>query len=145
MLALRPNHHALPIQAVDRVTWAAITMLVVLGAGLVAGFAVGNGPRSVAILVGLAVAVPLLLALTAKLEWGLLALVFMTYTNFSDVMIKHHGAASVIKLFVPLLVLIVVYRWIAHGERSTSPERPSSSSPSACWARRPCCMHARST
>lgn len=44
-------------------------------------------------------------------EYGLIVLVFITYTRLSDVLIQYHGAPSVAKLFVPLLLLIVVGRW----------------------------------
>lgn len=51
-----------------------------------------------------------------KVEYGLLVLVFITYTRLSDVLIQYHGAPSVAKLFVPLLLLIVLGRWFLFRE-----------------------------
>src|SRR5687767_1140927 len=48
-------------------------------------------------------------------EVGLLALVFMTYTRFSDILVHYHGAPSTAKLFVGLLVGAIMLRWILYG------------------------------
>ncbi len=50
-------------------------------------------------------------------EWGLFLLVFLTYTNTTDVLIKFHGAPSFTKTLAPLLGLVMLYRWLADGER----------------------------
>ncbi len=69
----------------------------------------------------LAVAVGLLFILFTiiKIEWGLLFLVFTTYTHFSTVVIEYHGAPSIAKLFVVLLLLCIFIRWIIYGEQPT--------------------------
>jgi O-antigen ligase len=50
-------------------------------------------------------------------EWGLFVLIFLTYTNTTDVLIKFHGVPSFTKMLAPLLGLIMLYRWLADGER----------------------------
>ncbi|MBK8984680.1 MAG: O-antigen ligase family protein [Chloroflexi bacterium] len=45
-------------------------------------------------------------------ELGLLALVVLTFTRLSDVLVQYHGAPSVAKLFVPMLLLVVFTRWL---------------------------------
>lgn len=60
-----------------------------------------------------------LLAVTlfaVRVEWGVLALVAMVYTNLSDVAIRFHGAPSVAKAFVPYLLLLVLIRWLLNGK-----------------------------
>jgi hypothetical protein len=48
----------------------------------------------------------------------------MVYTNLSDVMIETHGAPSVAKFFVPLLLLVVLARWILLGAPLKGWHRP---------------------
>lgn len=57
-------------------------------------------------------------------EIGLLALVFMTYTRFSDVLVHYHGAPSTAKLFVALLVGAILIRWILYGQQPKGWQRP---------------------
>lgn len=59
----------------------------------------------------------------ARIEGGLLALVFMTYTRFSDVLVKYHGAPSVAKSFVVLLIVAIIVRWRLYGEKPRGWER----------------------
>ena len=44
------------------------------------------------------------------LEWGLLVLIFMMYTRFSDVLIHEHGLPSVAQPLVLLLLVVLVMR-----------------------------------
>ena len=60
-----------------------------------------------------------------RLEWGLLVFIFITYTRFSDVAIEYHGAPSISKLFVLLLLFGVLVRWVARGERPVGWEKPT--------------------
>lgn len=53
----------------------------------------------------------------ARVEWGLLVLVFITYTRFSDVAIQYHGAPSVAKSFILLLIIAIFIRWIVYSEK----------------------------
>lgn len=62
----------------------------------------------------------------ARLEWGLLALVFITYSRVSDVAVAEYGAPSVAKFFVVFLLGIVVLRAVLHGERPTGWVRPAA-------------------
>ncbi|RPI32948.1 MAG: hypothetical protein EHM70_07520 [Chloroflexota bacterium] len=61
-----------------------------------------------------------ILAALVKLELGLMVLLFITYTRFSDVIIEFHGAPSVAKFYVGVLLFGLFLRWAAYGER---PER----------------------
>ena len=60
----------------------------------------------------------------ARVDWGLLVLVFITYTRFSDVAVQYHGAPSVAKSFILLLILAVLARWIVYGERPDGWQKP---------------------
>lgn len=50
-------------------------------------------------------------------QFGALVLVFVTYTNFSDVLIKFHGAPSIARPLIGLLIVTILLRWRFHGER----------------------------
>jgi putative inorganic carbon (HCO3(-)) transporter len=70
----------------------------------------------------LLLAVPIVGALVVLLilrdvEVGLLALVFLTYTRLSDVLIDQHNLPSLAKLFVPFLLGTVLLRWWFYKER----------------------------
>jgi putative inorganic carbon (hco3(-)) transporter len=58
-----------------------------------------------------------LLLVLRDVETGLLALVFMTYTRLSDVLIDQLNMPSLAKLFVPFLIGIVLLRWWVYKER----------------------------
>ncbi|MCA9980205.1 MAG: hypothetical protein KDD89_05215, partial [Anaerolineales bacterium] len=47
-----------------------------------------------------------------RIEYGLLTLLFITYIRLSDVLVQHHGAPSVAKFFVPVLLGFVLVRWV---------------------------------
>lgn len=51
-----------------------------------------------------------------KVEWGLLAFIFMSYTRFSDVMVRN-GAPSTAQPFLGLLFLIIFMRWMLYREK----------------------------
>jgi len=53
-----------------------------------------------------------MLVMLYRVEFGLLMLVFITFTRFSDVMIAYHGAPSIAKVFVPALLAVVFARWV---------------------------------
>jgi O-antigen ligase len=52
-----------------------------------------------------------------SLEWGLLALVFITYTRLSDIAVHFHNAPSIAKSFIVLLVVAIFIRWAIFHER----------------------------
>jgi O-antigen ligase len=59
------------------------------------------------------------------IEWGLLTLIFMTYVNLSDVLIKHYGAPSTARLYIALLLAAILIRWLLARERPTGWLRPA--------------------
>jgi len=63
-------------------------------------------------LIGVLVAAGVGLLTLFHIEYGLVALIVITYTRVSDVLVQFHGAPSVAKLFVPTLLLVVVARWL---------------------------------
>src|SRR3990172_4182172 len=71
----------------------------------------------------IAVGVMALAATVAQIEWGLLVLVFITYVRLSDIAIAYHGAPSVAKSFILLLVVAILARWAVYRERPRGWER----------------------
>jgi putative inorganic carbon (hco3(-)) transporter len=59
-------------------------------------------------------------AAMVSLEFGLLLLIFLTYTRFSDVIVHVHSAPSVAKALIAVLALAILLRWAIFGERPTS-------------------------
>jgi O-antigen ligase len=86
-----------------------------VGAGLALGLLVNQvEPLYVmAIVFGLFV----LVATIASVEAGLLVLIFLTYTRFSDIVVHYHGAPSVAKGFIFLLILAIGLRWAIFSEQ----------------------------
>jgi len=56
-----------------------------------------------------------------RTEFGVAALVFMTYINLSDILIKYHGFPSIAKIYIPLMVLLLGFQWLRHGRRPWLP------------------------
>ena len=56
-----------------------------------------------------------------RAEIGVAALVFMTYINLSDVLMKYHGLPSIAKIYIPLLVLLLGVEWLRNGRRPWLP------------------------
>lgn len=99
-----------------RINW--LMALVAIVGGLVLGGLVVSVPSTAKVLVlvlGAGAAVATLL----RAEWGLLGLVWMTWTRFSDVMVDTHGAPSTAQPFIALLLLVILVRWLIYGERPT--------------------------
>src|SRR5215208_5486317 len=92
--------------------FAALAVLLGIGAGMLINF-VGN---PVYVLVGL-LSIIGFLATVASVEFGLLLLVFITYTRFSDIAVHTYNAPSVAKYFIVLLVIAVFIRWAISYER----------------------------
>jgi len=97
-------------------------LALLLGAGL--GMAVVGVPETVTLLILIAGLFAFGISIL-RVEIGLLVLVFLTYTRFSDIAIKFHGAPSIAKSFVVLLAGAVVLRWIATRERPKGWLRPA--------------------
>ena len=90
--------------------------------GLALGVVVAGTDSSlqlVVVVVGLIV----LLATVTDMQWGLLVLVFISFTRFSDIAIAYHGAPSIAKSFIALLVVGILARWFVSGVRPEGWER----------------------
>lgn len=86
-----------------------------VGAGLAVAMVVTSIPNTTKILVlvaGMAAAA----ATIVRAEWGLLALIWMGYTRFSDVMVQN-GAPSTATAFLGLLFLVIIVRWVIYNEK----------------------------
>ena len=59
----------------------------------------------------------LALILLYQPTWSIYLLVFMLYTRLSDVLVNFHGAPSIAKLYIPLLLLLVVGRWLLYNDQ----------------------------
>lgn len=68
------------------------------------------------VLVGLAGLLGFVVTL-ASVEFGLLFLVFITYSRFSDVAVHYYNAPSVAKSFIVLLVVAILIRWAVANDR----------------------------
>jgi O-antigen ligase len=96
--------------------------LVALGVGMAIGGLVGSAaslPRLLLVILGLVVVG----AAIARRDCGLLALVFMTYTRFSDALVHTYGMPSIAQPFIFLLLVSIVVRWGVAGIRPVGWER----------------------
>ncbi len=94
-----------------------------LAVGIISGMLVIGVPDALKLFV-IVVGVFAFAVSLARVDWGLLVLVFITYTRFSDVAVQFHGAPSVAKSFILLLILAVLARWIVYGERPDGWQKP---------------------
>lgn len=90
-------------------------LLAVLLGGIL-GWISANGTSPLFIAVGLIGAIVLVLTVSSP-EFGLLVLVFITYTRFSDVAVHLHNAPSIAKSFVALLFIAILIRWAVFDQR----------------------------
>ena len=101
--------------------------LIFLGLALIFGSAAGMAVNKVnsplIILVGLIGLIALVGAITA-VEFGLLFLIFLTYTRFSDTVVHYYGAPSVAKSFVVVLIVAILIRWAIFHERPENWQTP---------------------
>jgi putative inorganic carbon (hco3(-)) transporter len=58
-------------------------------------------------------------------EFGLLILVFLAYTRFSDVLVHNYDAPSVAKLFIPLLLVAIMIRWVFDRQTPQGWQKPA--------------------
>ena len=106
---------------IPSLTWRqALPAALLLGAA--AGILVLSFPETVQLLMAVLVIFGVILSML-KLEWGLLVLVFITYTRFSDIAIAYHGAPSIAKSFILVLLAAVLLRWLLHRKEPTGWER----------------------
>src|SRR5215216_5645388 len=93
-------------------TYALFAVLFGVGAGLLINYF--DNPAYV--LVGLASLIGFV-ATVASVEFGLLLLVFITYTRFSDIVVHNYNAPSIAKSFIVLLLIAIFIRWAIAAER----------------------------
>lgn len=105
-------------QLPSRETWYQLglgLLAVAVGGGL--GFAilyVENPLLSVAAVAGVVLA---FFTITNS-NFGLLVLVFLVYMRFSDVMVRSHGAPSILQPYILLVLVGIVARWVFRQELS---------------------------
>lgn len=110
----------------EKINWASLLFgLVAIGAGGFASLLVLNVSNYLylfaiagALLGGTVLVLRPQWGLTALAhpEWSLLILVFITYTRFSDIMIKYHGTPSITQPYLALLIFIIVARKLLFGK-----------------------------
>ncbi len=84
--------------------------------GVVAGVLVVRFNQPVYFILGvLTVAASAVAAFSA--EFGLIVLVFMTYTRLSDIVIEYYNAPSIAKAYIAVLALGILIRWLIFKER----------------------------
>jgi O-antigen ligase len=84
--------------------------------GVAAGMVVNYINSPVYVLVALASLIGFV-ATVASVEFGLLLLVFITYTRFSDVAVHNYDAPSIAKSFIVLLLIAIFIRWAISNDR----------------------------
>ncbi len=109
--------HAAPASGLSRLLRPReIFIFVALLAGAALGVFVVKYNQPVYLLLGAAtLAVSALAALSV--EFGLLVLLFMTYTRLSDIVIEYYNAPSIAKAYIAVLVLAILIRWVIFRER----------------------------
>ncbi len=98
-------------------------MLVAVLAGGLLGLVVSQVPSPVLAL-GAVAALGVASATIASGDIGLIALVVVTYTLFSDVMIVYHNLPSTTQPFIALLAVSIMARWVWSGEQPRGWQRP---------------------
>lgn len=78
--------------------------------GIFAGVVIFNLENPLYAFVG-AFAVLFALIAVSNVEFGLLALVFMVYTRASDVLVEFHGAPSILKPYIALMIVAIFVKW----------------------------------
>lgn len=89
------------------------SMAILIGSAI--GLFVVKINNPIFIFVGL-VALVAFITTISSVEFGLIFLVFITYTRFSDVVVQVHNAPSVAKSFITLLILAIFIRWALFNE-----------------------------
>src|SRR5262249_36215689 len=84
--------------------------------GSAIGLSVALTANPLALIVGLA-GLAVLVLMFLRIEWALLALVFVTYTNLSGIAIVAFNAPSIAKILFAMLLGLAVLRWALLGER----------------------------
>lgn len=109
-------------------SWLAQVRTVFLPLAIILGIAAGalvvalDSPFY--ILMGLAGLVVFLLALY-YINFGLIVLIFISYTRFSDVAIEFYGFPSFAKPYLVILVVSILMRWVVFNKRPVGWEYPA--------------------
>ncbi|RPH60875.1 MAG: hypothetical protein EHM81_05410, partial [Chloroflexi bacterium] len=90
-----------------------IVTLAAIGLGSVIGFSLSIFPPIYVVAGLLAVIVAIVTVLNVEL--GLLALVVITYTRLSDVLVHYYKAPSIAKPFIGLLLVAIALQWIFYA------------------------------
>ena len=90
-------------------------VVVVLGIGGSLGVLVGGITNPLLLIAGIAGLVVVFLMFQNP-ELALLALVFITYTMLTEVLVNTHNAPSITKPVIALLLLLLLARWFLRGE-----------------------------
>jgi O-antigen ligase len=91
---------------------AALAVILGVGSGVMINYV--NNP--IYVLVVVASLIGFIVAI-ASVEFGLLLLVFITYTRFSDIAVHEYSAPSVAKSFIVILLIGIFVRWVISQER----------------------------
>lgn len=95
---------------------APLMLLLALLLGVVIALGVVLMPNPV-LVIGGALALLVVGWMVLDIEVGLLVLVFLTYSRFSDVMIDQFGAPSIAKFFVVFLLGLIAFYWLFLGRK----------------------------
>jgi O-antigen ligase len=94
------------------------TIVLAIVAGIVAGLIAAAGIIWPLLLIG---TLGVLYLVYLRTEFGPAVMVFITYINLSDVLIKHHGFPSVAKVYVPLMMLLLGFEWLRYRRQPWLP------------------------
>lgn len=86
---------------------------------IVIGIAIGFSfvvVREKLFLAGGLIAIFLLAVIVFKPDWGVVLLVFISYTRFSDNLIDYYGFPSIARAYIGFLVVVIAIRWISFKE-----------------------------
>jgi putative inorganic carbon (hco3(-)) transporter len=92
--------------------------------GIAMGMLINYVDNPFYILVGL-ISLLSFIAAVVSVEFGLLFLVFITYTRFSDIAVHTYNAPSVAKSFIVILLIAIFIRWVVSNERPRGLLMPS--------------------
>ena len=92
--------------------------------GALAGVLIVVFNQPVYILMGLA-GLGVFIAALYYVEFGLIVLIFISYTRFSDVIIEFHGLPSIAKPYLVLLVISILLRWALFRDPPKRWEKPA--------------------
>ena len=102
-------------QPTARTTGLLIAILAIV-LGIVVGLVINYVNNPAYVLIGLLSLIGFV-ATVISVEFGLLMLVFITYTRFSDIAVHTYNAPSIAKSFIAILLIGVFIRWIVTHER----------------------------